>query len=49
MDVEKRVLIVSNRLPVKISSHEGELAYHTSEGGWLQAWAACIKKAIIYG
>ncbi len=29
----KRVLIVSNRLPVKITRKDGEIAYQTSEGG----------------
>lgn len=33
MNPSKRVLIVSNRLPIKISNHEGEISYHTSEGG----------------
>jgi trehalose 6-phosphate synthase/phosphatase len=33
MNPEKRVLVVSNRLPVKISKKDGEISYHTSEGG----------------
>ncbi len=33
MNTTKRVLIVSNRLPVKISNKNGELNYQTSEGG----------------
>lgn len=33
MDAGKRILIVSNRLPIKISNKEGSIAYQTSEGG----------------
>ena len=33
MDSKKRILIVSNRLPVKIKEKDGELNYHNSEGG----------------
>ena len=33
MDAGKRILIVSNRLPIKISSREGSINYQTSEGG----------------
>jgi trehalose 6-phosphate synthase/phosphatase len=33
MNPDKRVLIVSNRLPIKISHVDGEISYHTSEGG----------------
>lgn len=33
MNSTKRVLIVSNRLPVKISNKEGSINYQTSEGG----------------
>lgn len=33
MDPNKRVLIVSNRLPIKISKTDGILSYKTSEGG----------------
>lgn len=33
MEINKRVIIVSNRLPVKIKEQDGEMTYHTSEGG----------------
>lgn len=33
MSSTKRILIVSNRLPVKIQDNDGELNYHNSEGG----------------
>lgn len=33
MNAGKRVLIVSNRLPIKISKRDGVINYHTSEGG----------------
>ncbi|HXS37771.1 MAG TPA: bifunctional alpha,alpha-trehalose-phosphate synthase (UDP-forming)/trehalose-phosphatase [Flavipsychrobacter sp.] len=33
MDTNKRVIIVSNRLPIKITHKEGETSYQPSEGG----------------
>lgn len=33
MNEAKRILIISNRLPVKINDDHGELSYRTSEGG----------------
>src|ERR1044071_2301345 len=33
MDINKRVIIVSNRLPIKIKEQDGEMTYHNSEGG----------------
>ena len=33
MNPNKRVLIVSNRLPIKISNEDGQITYQTSEGG----------------
>lgn len=33
MNAGKRIIIVSNRLPIKIAANEGTLNYNTSEGG----------------
>jgi len=33
MNTEKRVIIVSNRLPVKIAHQQGEMVFQSSEGG----------------
>jgi trehalose 6-phosphate synthase/phosphatase len=33
MSSNKRVIIVSNRLPIKIAEQDSEMVYHTSEGG----------------
>jgi trehalose 6-phosphate synthase/phosphatase len=44
MNPEKRVIIVSNRLPVKISDNNGELAYQNSEGGLATGLASVYKQ-----
>jgi trehalose 6-phosphate synthase/phosphatase len=33
MDTSKRIIIVSNRLPIKITGKQDDISYHNSEGG----------------
>jgi len=44
MDTDKRVFIVSNRLPVKIVRKHGALSYQTSEGGLATGVGSIYKK-----
>ncbi|WP_276133253.1 bifunctional alpha,alpha-trehalose-phosphate synthase (UDP-forming)/trehalose-phosphatase [Polluticoccus soli] len=44
MEINKRVIIVSNRLPVKIKEQDGEMTYHTSEGGLATGLASIYKQ-----
>jgi trehalose 6-phosphate synthase/phosphatase len=43
MDTSKRIIIVSNRLPIKLSKKENSFTYHTSEGGLATALGSVYK------
>lgn len=43
MDTSKRIIIVSNRLPIKLSKKEANFTYHTSEGGLATALGSVYK------